>query len=550
MAKNWFTFHVSRFTFLAGLILAAARVQAQFATSVVAYDSGAGFAAGFTNASAALGAPAAGASITPFAPPFSKTQIVSLGTNGSLTLQFNPPIIRNPSNPFGLDFQVFGNSFFGITNGNFSGGGITSGALGGNNTGQTRVEISGDGTNWFVLNPALAPTVDSAFPTDGSGDPLVPVNPALTTNDFAGLGLPGIHTLYNGSAGGSGYQLAWAQDTNGNPVNVPIARFVRMSVLSGRSEVDAVSAVRGSANVLAEDFVNDPFTNGWRIFGDTNLFQWDPTNENIAVTWDSSQSNSYFYHPLGTTLGMADAFAVDFDIQLDSLEWTKTFQLAVGLLNISAATNPGFSRALGFSPDIFEFNYFPDSGNGFGDPNVAGSMTDGTGDVTTFPNFYFIYDTLPMNLGTNYHVTLAHAAGDGFISATVLTNGQIYTTMPFFYSGQIGEFRLDTLSISSYSGAGQDPAFAGSLLAHGTVDNFVVTLPPLTRSFTGGFTNGVWQAQFKTYDNAHYTLQRSTNMISWSDATDLVAGNGGLMTLSDTNAVADKAFYRIRADQP
>jgi len=286
MAKNRFTFHASRFTSLAGAILLAARAHAQFATSVVAYDSGTGFAAGFTNASAALGTPTSGSSVTPFAPPFSKTQIVSLGTNGSLTLQFDPPIIRNPSNPFGVDFQIFGNSFFGITNGNFSGGGITSGALAGNNTGHTHVEISGDGTNWFTLNPAIAPVVDGAFPTDGSGDPQGPINPALTTNAFAGLSLSGIHSLYNGSAGGSGYQLAWAQDTNGNPVNVPIARFIRMSVQDGRSEVDAVAATRGSANVLAEDFVYNPFTNGWKIFGNTNLFAWDPTNQNIAVTWD------------------------------------------------------------------------------------------------------------------------------------------------------------------------------------------------------------------------------------------------------------------------
>ena len=328
----------------------------------------------------------------------------------------------------------------------------------------------------------------------------------------------------------------------------------RVSCFVFRVSVGVVAFLLGClelrAGTFSENFASDPFQNGWKAFGDTNLFQWDSTNHNLAVTWDSSQSNSYCYHPLGTTLGKADAFTVDFDIELNSLEWTKTFQLAVGLLNISAAMDPGFSRALGFSPDVFEFNYFPDSSDGFGDPNIAGSMTDGTGDVTSFPNFYFIYDTLPMNLGTNYHVTLTHAAGAGWISATVLTNGQIYTTMPFFYSGPIGEFRLDTLSINSYSGAGQDPSFAGSILAHGTVDNFVVTLPPSVRNLAGGFTNGVWQTQFNTYSSAHYTLQRSTNMISWSDATDSVAGTGGIVTLSDTNAVADKAFYRVRVDQP
>jgi hypothetical protein len=312
-----------------------------------------------------------------------------------------------------------------------------------------------------------------------------------------------------------------------------------------------LSVCRASvAGTLAENFTSDPFQNGWQAFGNTNLFQWDSANHNLAVTWDSSQSNSYFYHPLGTTLGKADAFAVDFDIQLNSLQWTNTFQLAVGLLNISSAMDPGFSRALGTSPDLFEFNYFPDSGDGFGDPDIAASMTDGTGDVSTFPNFYFIYDNLPMKLGTNYHVTLTHGAGAGFISATVLTNGQVYTTMPFSFAGSIGEFRLDALSISSYSGAGQDPAFAGSLLAHGTVDNFVVTLPPLARNLAGGFTNGIWQARFNTYTNATYALQRSTNLTAWSDVTDSVAGSGNALTLSDTNAVADKAYYRVRASQP
>jgi hypothetical protein len=220
------------------------------------------------------------------------------------------------------------------------------------------------------------------------------------------------------------------------------------------------------------------------------------------------------------------------------------------LLNLSNAVNPGFSRALGYSPDIFEFNYFPDSGDGFGDPNLAASMTDDTDSITSFPNFYFIFDTQPMILGTNYHVTLTHAAGAGLISATVFTNGQVYSTMPLFYSGAIGDLRLDTLSVSSYSGAGQDPAFAGSLLAQGTVDNFVVTLPPLAHNLTGSFTNGMWQSRVTTYSDTHYTLQRSTNFMSWSDVTAPVAGNGDVLLFSDTNALTDKAFYRVRADKP
>ena len=60
------------------------------------------------------------------------------------------------------------------------------------------------------------------------------------------------------------------------------------------------------ATVITEDFSADPRSNGWQIFGNTNLFQWDSTNHNLDVTWDSSQTNSYFYHPLGTILTRDD----------------------------------------------------------------------------------------------------------------------------------------------------------------------------------------------------------------------------------------------------
>jgi hypothetical protein len=55
-----------------------------------------------------------------------------------------------------------------------------------------------------------------------------------------------------------------------------------------------VAASIGGAATISENFANDPLRNGWQIFGDTNLFQWDSTNQNLDVTWDSSQTNSYF----------------------------------------------------------------------------------------------------------------------------------------------------------------------------------------------------------------------------------------------------------------
>jgi hypothetical protein len=226
---------------LAGVLFVPLIARAQFASGVISYNPGSGFSPNFTNSSAALGAPASGSGITPFAPPFSTSQIVSIGAGGSLTLQFNSPILNNPADPYGIDMMVFGNSFFVVTSGSGSSA-ITSGALF-TSTISTRVEVSSDGSTWFTLDPNLAPNVGTLFPTDGTGSPFVPVNPALTGANFNGLNLSGIRSLYGGSAGGAGFDLSWARDDNGNSVDLQSASFLRIDVLSGRTQVDAISVV-------------------------------------------------------------------------------------------------------------------------------------------------------------------------------------------------------------------------------------------------------------------------------------------------------------------
>jgi hypothetical protein len=239
----------------ASAVLPAIVHAANFADSVIAYTPGTGFATdfstgeGFTNAAAALGSPsqvtpgAFGGPVDPFNPAYLKEQLVSIGSGGSLTLGFSSPIINDPAHRFGIDFMIFGNAGFVITNGNFSGGGVTDGTLFGANTGTSRVSVSDDNVHYFVLNPARAPGVDGLFPTDGSGSFDVPVNPALSGKDFTGLDLSGIRALYNGSAGGTGFDLSWAVDAQGNPVNLPEVRFIRLDLLTGAAEVDGVAGL-------------------------------------------------------------------------------------------------------------------------------------------------------------------------------------------------------------------------------------------------------------------------------------------------------------------
>ena len=522
-----------------------------FADRVVAYNPGTGFANGFTNSSSALGAPTTSAN--PFSPPFRTNQIVSIGAGGALTLHMGNPVVHSPANPYGIDFQIFGNSFFVITNGNYSGGGITDGSVFGNGA-LTKVEASADGVTWYTLNPSQTPMIGALFPTDGAGDPQVPVNPGLTNSDFAGFGLGGIRSLYAGSAGGAGFSLAWAQDTNGNSVNLPIARFVRMEVLTGKAQVDAVSATRPNATVIAEDFSLDPIQDGWVTFGDTNLFRWNATNQNLEVTWDSSRLNSYFYHPLGTIVSRLDDFSLAFDLRMNDIgpgtdtNKASTFPIAVGFLNPEEATQTNFLRGTAInSPDLAEFAYFWNSGFG----------------ATSWPTFVDTNSTFNYNSSSDYaifaltpkdayHVVMSYTASNQTVLATITNFEQTAgARIVQALNTNFTDFRLSAISISSYSDAGQDPQYAGSVLAHGVLDNLVAIVPtPPVQTVAGVFTNGLWHLQFVGRTNWLYTLERTSDFKSWTDVSLPAPGITGLQQLVDTNGPAPGAFYRVRANRP
>ena len=306
------------------------------------------------------------------------------------------------------------------------------------------------------------------------------------------------------------------------------------------------AVLSGKAATIAENFSTNPLQDGWQIFGDTNLFQWDSTNHNLAVTWDSSQSNSYFYHPLGTILAIDDDFSVEFDLQLNEVNATGFFELAVGLLNFSDATNTTFSRAFATTPNLFEFDYYPDGGYG---PSIDAVLSDTNVSVMDTSDFYFAYDNLPLAVGVSYHIILTHVAGEAAIGGEVLTGGQIYTSLPQVYAGPITDFRIGAVAVSSYSAAGD--AYGDSLLAHGTVGNFIVTMPPPPiQNLAGAFSNGVWEAHLCSRSNWLYTLERTADFQSWTNASPAIPGNGTNLFLQDANPPAGNAFYRVSASRP
>jgi hypothetical protein len=311
-----------------------------------------------------------------------------------------------------------------------------------------------------------------------------------------------------------------------------------------------VAALVGGAATIEEDFSSDPLQNGWKIFGDTNLFQWDSTNQNLDVTWDSSQSNSYFYHALGTVVAKSDNFSLAFDLQLSDIaigvnsNKLDTFELVVGFINFVSATNTNLERGIGVNPtygarNVCEFDYFPDSGYG---ATISPTLISSNNQFATAFAHPFALDP-----GALFHVAMIYTASNQTLQTSVTRNGQPFDTTNVVLGSSFSDFRLDQVAVCSYSDAGAD----GSLLAHGTVDNLLVTVPPSPiQNLAGGFTNGVWQTQFLSQSNWFYTLQRSPDLQSWTNVSPATPGNATNLFLQDSNPPPIQAFYRINAQRP
>jgi hypothetical protein len=303
--------------------------------------------------------------------------------------------------------------------------------------------------------------------------------------------------------------------------------------------------------VEAENFNSDPLQNGWQEFGNTNLFAWDSTNLVMDVTWDSSQSNSYFFHPLGTTLRRNDDFTMAFDLEVNQAEGSGYgYQLVLGLFNLAEAMSPDFQRSTGAnSPDLVELDYFPDVGFG---PTVWPLFVDSN---STFnyngTNDYAIYAPVTNDW---YHLVMTYCASNQTM-VTTMTNFEqtsgitvIDPIEPYSPTNAVNfiDFKVNTFSISSYQG----DAYGDSIYAQGEASNIVLTLPPVVRHLSDTYSNGVSQVQFVSYVNWSYMLMRSPDLVNWQMVSPCMPGTGDIMTIGDTNAPATMAFYRVVASRP
>ncbi|HWQ93676.1 MAG TPA: hypothetical protein VN673_18585 [Clostridia bacterium] len=306
------------------------------------------------------------------------------------------------------------------------------------------------------------------------------------------------------------------------------------------------------AATITENFSSDPLAGSWSSTGETNLFYWNSTNQNLEVTWDSSKTNSFFSLPLPVTLTDTDDFTVAFDLQLSEAtagidpQRPNIFQLSAGLLNLPQALASTFNRVGGVAcPNVMDFSFFPDpDGVLIGGSSVTAMAVDHTGNNWSSGGFA----PLDLSMGDLFRITMTYHAAERKLSTQIVKNGAAFGTLVTTLGASFLGFQLSHLAVASYSDEGQDPAWAGSILARGTIDNVELIVPDPTR-LQGQWAAGKWEVQFNSRVNYTYTLERSEDFQTWSDASAPVEGTGAVLSIQETNAPAAQAFYRIRVAQ-
>lgn len=184
---------------------------------------------------------------------------------GYITVKFAQPVVDDPDNWYGKDFEVYGNAFF-VLGGSYVYAAsnmeqMIFSAYGGDAMfiEPSPVSVSQDGMTWHTYSNGpyddeYAPThafawdwVENHWLLDGSGrevelDFTRPVDPALQPADYNYKSCAQAIDMYEGSGGGTAFDLAeipddWPKDTNGRKW----IQYIRIDGTGG--EVDAFSRV-------------------------------------------------------------------------------------------------------------------------------------------------------------------------------------------------------------------------------------------------------------------------------------------------------------------
>jgi hypothetical protein len=198
--------------------------------------------------------------VNPVLPAWEPNDVVSVGTTdegypaAGIILKFDHDVADDLNNPYGIDFIVFGNARFFTDNGDWLAGDNPAGRFIGSaiyeEPGLVSVSQTGLPGSWHTFASPICRRADAFAPTaarkwDAASsqwgvwlDPTRPIDPNLKAADFYGKSVAQAIEMYDGSAGGAGFDIS--------VFGLPWIRYVKIEqnpdwpvVL----EVDAVSDV-------------------------------------------------------------------------------------------------------------------------------------------------------------------------------------------------------------------------------------------------------------------------------------------------------------------
>lgn len=309
-----------------------------------------------------------------------------------------------------------------------------------------------------------------------------------------------------------------------------------------------IHSPKAVAGVVVEEFDSDPASRGWSTVGASNWVQWDSVAKDLRVHWDSSRSNSFFVLPLGTTLRTSDAFAVEFDLRMESVgprvpERPSILQVAIGFVrrDLLPDGNPG--RLSGSARNLVEWDWFPASeipGFGTSPDAISPAVFGDTGNrAFSFDNFYNPGD------GALWRVRMSFDPVKRRLETTLRRDGvDVGPVNPVVLSSAFQSFEVDSLAIINWSEA---PTRLDSLDAVGRLDHLRIELPDPPMSAVAMTTHGV--ISFTGASGWKFTLLASSNLSEWTELSS-APGTDGRMELVDVRKAAFPVqFYRVRADR-
>ena len=298
---------LSMVSFTSMMLPASVSAQNPFASEVVDYSADLDGSGDYSNPQNVLGEPATqnpdGTRISMVNPPWGSGKITTINETSYIVVKFDHHVEDDPNNPFGIDFIVFGNCMYAgegwvtldtnMEEYHISGGVSAEPVL---------VEVSQDGQNWY--NYTNGPYGDTEFPTNAYGwdrtnqqwgellDFTKPVDPSIDSANFVDMTVADvIDTYYNGSAGGTGFDLA--------PSGFPWIQYIKVYGDAGHQggEIDAFADVSPTGISGASVYV--------RVEGQNQtIWKGNVTVSESNITADNSGETYYLSDP--TALGALD----------------------------------------------------------------------------------------------------------------------------------------------------------------------------------------------------------------------------------------------------